>query len=108
MTWHRHPNFADVVQREFWQDDMLVRQRVQDVEPIVDANTRERNETGGWAAGRKMRKAASIPASVYYDWIVQWQKEGLLPDMTHPDFSALANDLCLKRVKDGDYSKFRV
>lgn len=106
--WHRHSNFADVRQRYFEQDGQLIRQRVQDVEPVIDQNTRERNETGGWTAGRKMRKAASIPASLYYDWIVTWQKQGLLPDMSHPDFSEMANNLCLKRVKDGDFSKFRV
>lgn len=106
--WHKHANFDDVAQRYFEQDGTLYRQKVQDIEPAVDANTRERNDTGGWTAGRKMRKAASIPASLYYDWIVQWQKEGLLPDMTHPEFSTMANNLCLKRVKDGDYSKFRI
>lgn len=106
--WHKHANFDDVAQRYFEQDGQIVRQKVQDIEPAVDRNTRERNETGGWTSGRKMRKAASIPASLYYDWIVQWQKEGLLPDMSHPDFSEMANALCLKRVRDGDYSKFRV
>ena len=106
--WQRHSNFGDVAQRYFEQDGELYRQKVQDIEPIVDATTRERNDTGGWTANRKMRKAASIPASLYYDWIVQWQREGLLPDMSHPDFSQMANDLCLKRVRDGDYSKFRV
>lgn len=106
--WHQHTNFADVRQRYFEQDGQLIRQRVQDVEPVIDRNTRERNETGGWTASRSMRKAASIPASLYYEWIVQWQKEGLLPDMSHKDFSEMANNLCLKRVKDGDFSKFRV
>lgn len=106
--WHRHGNFDDVSQRYFEQDGQLYRQKVQDIEPAVDANTRERNETGGWTAGRTMRKAASIPATLYYDWIVEWQKEGLLPEMSHPDFHSLCNNLCLKRVKDGDYSKFRI
>lgn len=106
--WQKHGNFEDVAQRYIFDDDKIVRHNVQDIEPAIDANTRLRNETGGWTEGRRMRKAASIPATVYYDWIVEWQREGLLPDMTHPEFSQMANALCLKRVRDGDYSKFRI
>lgn len=106
--WHRHANFGDVAQRYFEEDGRLIRQKVQDIEPVVEANKRLSNETGGWTENRKFRKAASIPASLYYDWISTWQKEGRLPDMTHPDFSEMANNLCLQRVRDGDYSKFRV
>lgn len=108
MNWHQHGNFDDVAQRYFEQDGVLHRQKVQDIEPAIDANTRERNETGGWTRQRTMRKAASIPATVYYDWIVEWQRRGDLPDMTHPEFHTKANELCLKRVKDGDYGKFRI
>lgn len=108
--WHRHPNLPDVAVRYvdgFEGDTVFAREKRQDIEPIVDANTRERLETGGWAAGRNMRKAASIPASLYYDWISEWQRQGLL-DMKDPEFSQKANDLCLKRVRDSEYGKFRI
>lgn len=108
--WHRHPNLPDVAVRYldgFDGDNNFARQKVQDIEPIINDNTRERNETQGWNSKRTGRKAASIPATVYYDWIAEWQKKGLL-DMKDPDFSRKANDLCLKRVRDSDYGKFRI
>ena len=66
MSWHRHSNFGDVAQRYVEQDGTLYRQKVQDIEPIVDAATHERNSTGGWTENRKMRKAATVPASLWY------------------------------------------
>lgn len=109
--WHQHPNFDDVKVRYrdgIGNDTEFYREKVQDIAPAIAANTIERNETGGWTRERTMRKAASIPVTIYYDWIVEWQRKGDLPDMTHPDFHSMVNRLCVQRVKDGDYSKFRV
>lgn len=108
MTWERHSNFSDAKVRYHWDDGNLTRQVQQDVEPLLDANARERNDTGGWNTNRTMKKVASIPTSLYYAWVVEWQRQGLLPEMTHRDFSRMANDLCKKRVRDGDYSGFKV
>lgn len=108
--WYRHPNLPDVAVRYvdgFANDTTFARQKVQDIAPIVSQNTRERYETQGWNAGRTMRKAASIPSTVYYDWIAEWQREGKLV-LGDPEFGSKANELCLKRVRDMEYNKFRV
>ncbi len=106
--WQQHSNLPGVVQRYIEHDDFFVRQVQQDIEPVVDANTRERNETGGWNADRTMKKVASVPATLWYDWVAEWQRKGLLPPHSHPEFSRMANELTRKRVRDGDYGKFRV
>lgn len=108
--WHRHSNFPDIAVRYvdgLANDTEFARQKVQDIEPAVNANTEERNTTGGWNKARTRRKAASIPALVYYDWIAEWTKQGLLVP-GDPEFSEKANALCLKRVRDSDYGKFKI
>lgn len=106
--WTQHPNFADARVRYLENDGELVRHVQQDAAPIMDANKRLANETGGWNSSRSMKKVASVPATLWYSWIVDWQRRGLLPDMSHPQFSEMANALCVKRVKDGDWSRFSV
>lgn len=106
--WTAHPNHPDAKVRYFEQDGKLHRQVQQNVDAALDMNRRVSNETGGWTPNRTMRKAASIPATLYYDWIVEWQRKGLLPDMTHPEFERKCNELCLRRVRSGDYSGFSV
>lgn len=106
--WTQHPNHPDAAVRYFEQDGKLHREVRQNVDPLLDQNRRLSNETGGWTQNRTMRKAASIPATLYYAWIVEWQRKGDLPDMTHPEFEKMANALCLKRVKSGDYSRFAI
>ncbi len=106
--WEQHPNFADARVRYHLDDGHVVRQVQQDAEPVLEANRRLSNETGGWNRDRTMKKVASVPATVFYSWVVEWQYKGLLPDMTHPEFQRMANDLCLKRVRDSDYSGFRI
>jgi hypothetical protein len=108
LTWQAHPNLEDAKVRYHWDDGHLVRQVQQDAEPLLDANQRERNDTQGWNATRTMKKVASIPASLYYDWVVEWQMKGLLPEMWHPEFSKRANELCRQRVRDSDWSGFRL
>lgn len=106
--WHAHPTLPGVAVRYidgFANDNTFARQKVQDIAPGIEANTIERNETRGWNAGRTGRKAASIPATLYYDWIAEWQREGKL-DMKDPEFERKANNLCLARVRDRDYNKF--
>lgn len=108
--WGAHPSLPGVAVRYrdgYANDDTFGREMVQDIEPGIDAATRERNETQGWNTGRTARKAASIPAIVYYDWVAEWERQGLLT-IGDPEFERKANDLCLKRVRDSDFSKFKV
>ena len=108
--WHQHPNLPDVAVRYtdgFEGDTVFAREKRQDIAPIIDDNQQERNETQGWTQSRQGRKAASIPATVYYDWIAEWQRQGAL-DLKDPEFSRKANDLCLKRVRDSEYGKFKI
>jgi hypothetical protein len=107
--WRPHARFQGVKERYINDDDYgIVRHLQQDAEPVIDAVTRERNETGGWNADRTMKKVASVPAIVYYDWVAEWQMKGMLPPHHHPEFSRMCNELVRQRVRDGDYAKFRV
>lgn len=46
--------------------------RVEDVEPIIEANKREQTSSDGYTASRDMRKAASIPMGVVLLWREQY------------------------------------
>ena len=108
--WRPHESLPGVAVRYhdgMGNDTTFAREMMQDAAPAIEANQIERNETQGWNSSRTGRKAASIPATVYYDWIAQWQREGVL-DMKDPEFERKANDLCLARVRDSDFSKFKV
>jgi hypothetical protein len=105
--WHDHPSIPGVKVRYHWDDGELVRETWQDAEPGMEA-VKAARETNGWNGAKTMRKAASVPATLYYDWIVDWQRKGLLPDMHHPEFQRRANDLTLKKVRDSDYRAFKV
>ena len=102
-TWKRHGNLLGVAERYIPTDDGFARQKVQDIEPIVDDNRRLANETDGRSAGGSFRKVGSIPATVYYQWIVEWQRKGLIG----PGNMDRVNELCLQRLRDSDYAKFR-
>lgn len=100
--WQRHGSLPDVAKRRFFQDDMLVTQKVQDVEPILDRNRRIANETDGRTPGGG-RYLGSIPATVYYDWIREWTIKGLIG----PGHMEPVNDLIKQRLRDSDFSKLR-
>lgn len=105
----KHTGFDDIKEIHLdghHGDNEIRRVLQQDIEPIVDANTRERNETGGWNRERTMQKVGSIPATVYYDWIAEWQRQGKIA-LGDPNFSREVNRLCAARLRDSDYSKFR-
>ena len=106
--WRRHEQAPDVALRFVDGEGKLIhRQFVQDVEPAIDANTRERNETNGWAPDRQSRKVGSVPVSIVWDKIREWQNKGELPARTDPLFSALLNRKLVEMLRDRDYSKFR-
>jgi hypothetical protein len=106
--WRRHDNAPDVAVRFVDADGTKFHQQyVQDIEPIVDANTRERNETGGWAIDRSKRKVGSVPVSVVWDKIREWQRRGELPPHGNPLFSSMLNQKLVEMLRDRDYAKFR-
>jgi len=102
--WKPHSNLDGVFERYIPGDgNKFHRQKVQDVAPILEHNTRVRNETNGRTKGGG-RMVASIPATVYYDWIAEWTRKGLIG----PGNMSGVNDLLIKRIRDRDFSKFRM
>jgi len=105
QRWQRHHQFHDVAERIVDDEGTKFhRHWVQDVEPIIDANTRVRNETNGIEPGR--RKIGSIPTSIAYDWIRKWIAQGVL-DPQDPTYSMRLNELLKEKLKDRDFAKFR-
>ncbi len=103
--WKKHSTLDGVFERYvdgFANDTEFHRQKVQDVQPILDDNTRVRNESNG-RTREGGRKVGSIPATIYYDWVKEWTTKGLV----EPGNMAGLNDLLLARLRDPDYSKFR-
>lgn len=103
--WEWHPTLPGVVQKfheGFDSETTFVRQKVQDIAPIIDANTETRNNGNGRTSGGG-RKIGSIPATLYYDWVAEWERKGLIgPGNMEP-----LNGLLIARLRDRDYSKFR-
>lgn len=63
----------------------VIRETVQDVDPILKANRERANAYDGSRAGDHMVKAASVPMNVY----LQWLDEGV--DMLDPNCEAEVN-----------------
>lgn len=107
--WRRHSNAPDVATRFVDGDGTtFARQFVQrDIEPLIDENTRVRNETNGWTPNRQSRKVGSIPVTVVWDKVREWQRMGELPPHGNPLFSPMLNEKLKELLKDRDYSKFR-
>lgn len=80
------------------------RQFVQDVEPIINNNTRIRNETNGKVG--EGRRVGSIPTTIVYDKIREWTAQGRL-DPNAPTYSLKLNNLLKELLRDRDYAKFR-
>ena len=81
------------------------RERVQDVAPILDRHRRVANATDGKTEGGG-RFIGSIPNVVYYDWIAEWQRQGLI-DPNTPGGMRPVNDLIRAKLRDSDFSKLR-
>lgn len=64
----------DIQERVSFQQGLMVVERIQDVEPYLDANQAAYNEAPTWRpfAGANMRPVADIPMIV----VEQWIKEG--------------------------------
>jgi hypothetical protein len=106
QQWKRHAQWGDVAERIVDDEGTKFhRQFVQDVAPVIDQNTRIRNETNGRVAGG--RKLGSIPVTIVWDKIREWQSEGSLPPHGNPFFSSMLNEKLKDLLKDRDYSKFR-
>ena len=103
--WHWHPTLPGVRQRYidgFANDTQFHRQTVQDVEPILDRNKALQSEDG-FDADRSMRRVASIPATVYYDWLEEWRNSGQLAigDVGRE------RELIKARLRNPDFKNFR-
>jgi len=106
--WRRHEQAADVATRFVdGEGKTFHRQFVQDVEPLVDQNTRIRNETNGWSADRSKRKVGSVPVTIVWDKMREWERKGLLPAPGTPGYGHTLNRLLVDLLRDRDYSKFR-
>lgn len=55
------------------QDGKLIHKVTQDVEPILERNKALRNDGDGYSPSRELRRVASIPMAVIY----QWMQEGV-------------------------------
>lgn len=106
--WRRHGQAPDVAVRFVDGDGTLFHQQyVQDIAPAIDENTRIRNETNGWSADRSKRKVGSIPVSIVWDKVREWQARGELPPRDNPLFGHMLNEKLKDLLRDRDYAKFR-
>lgn len=102
-NWKPHSALIGVAERYIDGDgDTFYRQKVQDVAPILAFNSKVRNETNGATPGGG-RHVGRIPATVYYEWVAEWEREGKIA----PGNMSGLNDLLLARLRDRDYSKFK-
>jgi hypothetical protein len=85
-------------------DDTFTINRVQDVEPFLDANKRAQSDGEGWSPSREWRRVASIPPVVVEIWKKQWGVDPLKPD-NHKLLKRLLNDPenQFLRVSDGRF-----
>lgn len=106
--WRPHATLPGVMERYIADDaeGKIHRQKVQDVAPAIAEAARVRNDTGGWSADRHRRQIGEIPATIVYDKITQWHREGRLI-MGSPDYGMRLNELLKELLRDRDYAKFR-
>lgn len=51
-------------------EDRAIIRRIEDVEPVIEANKREQNSGhNGYTPSKDMRKAATVPVGVIYEWL---------------------------------------
>lgn len=107
MSWKRHTQWDDVAERYVDGEGSLYhRHFVQDVEPAIDHSTQVRNDTNGWLPDRSARKVGSIPVTIVWDKIREWEAQGELV-RGDPGYSMRLNHLLKNLLRDRDYSKFR-
>ena len=105
QRWKPHASLPGVAERFIdgvGSDTTFHRQKVQDVEPIINKATQIRNETNG-RTPEGGRHVGRIPATVYYDWVAEWTRQGKIG----PGNMSGLNDLLLSRLRDRDYAKFK-
>jgi len=103
--WQQHSTLPGVYERYIdglANDTEFHKEKVQDIKPILDYNSRVRNETNGKTL-EGGRHVGRIPAIVYHSWVKEWTAKGLVG----PGNMAGLNDLLLSRLRDPDYSKFK-
>lgn len=79
------------------KDRVLVEKRVQDVEPVLNANKALATDGDGYSPDRTLRRAASIPLIV----VEQWLKEGV--DIYNPDHAGEVK----RRLNSADWLHLR-
>lgn len=105
--WQKSSVAPDVMMRFIDGDGYKFhRQYTQDAEPLIDHNTRVRNETNGWLPDRSARKVGSIPVTIVHDKIAQWERDGRLK-RGDPAYGQALNGLLKEMLRDRDYAKFR-
>lgn len=82
----------------FHADGSFALQRSQDVEPALEANRRLRAEGDGYSPSRELRRIASIPTVVQFEWIRRYGVDPL----------ARGNEALLRRLlNDPDWRHLR-
>lgn len=90
-------NEGGVVSRTVISDDGVIERRVQDVQPILDTNTRIANSSTGYTPSKDLKFVARIPLIV----IEQWKKEGV--DIYDPN----CEEEIMRRLNNGDWARLR-
>lgn len=92
----------DIQERVKFEQGLMVVERIQDVQPYLDANQRQYNDTPTWRpwAGKNMRLVADIPMIK----VEQWMREGFnLFDDSTPGYQKELK----RRLNDIDNRKLR-
>jgi hypothetical protein len=78
------------------KDGLVVEERVEDVQPILDANREYHNHHDGYSKSRDLQHVATIPAII----VEKWLREGF--DVFKCDPKDLE-----RRLNDGGWTKLR-
>jgi len=82
----------------FHGDGSVALRRSQDVEPALEANKRLRSDGDGYSPSRELRRVASIPTVVQFEWIRRYGVDPL----------ARGNEALLRRLlNDPDWRHLR-
>ncbi len=96
------PTFSEnegggIVSKTSVKDRLVVEERVQDVEPVLERNKALLTHDDGYSPSRDMKRVASIPNIV----IEQWLKEGV--NVFDPNCEAEV----MRRLNSSDWAHFR-
>lgn len=91
-------NIFDVKETLLFDNDGLIhRIKTQDVEPVLEEVKAKRDFNNGYSKSRNSRHLASIPMTIWFDWLQQYGK------------SFYQDEVLLRRLlRDAGYAKFRV